>query len=164
MTTVDSAETDANYVRDLPSDATAPSEARRSVAETLTRWELSQYVDEAQLVASELVTNAVRHGAPQVTLALSLTFQTLRMDVGDGSGVEPVSAPCEIDEDAEGGRGMSIVEAVSDDHGVDQVPHDGKRVFALWRLKDEAGRGGPARSGSLNGLVRSASVQLAMRL
>lgn len=136
MTTSDSAATDATYVQELPSDATAPGVARRSVAETLTRWALPQYVDGAQLVASELVTNAVRHGAPPVTMALSHTLQTLRLDVGDGSDLEPLRGSSEIDMDAEGGRGMSIVEAVSDDHGVEQDPHDGKRVFASWRLKD----------------------------
>ncbi len=136
MTTSESAGTDATYEQDLPSDATAPGEARRAVAETLTRWELPEYVDGAQLVASELVTNAIRHGAPPVTMGLSHTSFLLRMDVADGSLIEPSAAPQDVHEDDEGGRGMSIVKAVSDDHGVELVPHDGKRVFASWRLTD----------------------------
>jgi hypothetical protein len=33
--------------------------------------------------------------------------------------------------DAEGGRGLPLIEAVSRDHGVDQIPDDGTRVWAV---------------------------------
>ncbi len=45
-----------------------PAQARRAVAECATRLGLDEVVDDLLLLVSELVTNAVRHGAPPVRL------------------------------------------------------------------------------------------------
>jgi anti-sigma regulatory factor (Ser/Thr protein kinase) len=83
-------------------------------------------VEDAALLTSELVTNAVRHGRPPVQLSIAVTEGRLIVSVLDhGSGLpHVVSAP----PDATGGRGLHIVEAVSDEWGV-SVEGPGKAVW-----------------------------------
>jgi len=77
----------------------------------------------AQLVTSELVTNVVRHSVvasnATVGLALSRDGATLRIAIHDA---DPESGePSEPDEDQESGRGLLVVEGVSDRWGVDRT-------------------------------------------
>ena len=115
---------------DLPDDLTAPSEARVAVRDAARRWRLSGVVEPLELVVSELVGNAVRHGRPPVDMWLRRVGRGVRVDVHDESpecspAVAALSAP-----DAESGRGMFLVDAVSAESGVDQVPDDGKVSWA----------------------------------
>ena len=116
----------------LPDDAGAPGQARRVVREALTEWGLAHLVDDAELVVSELVTNAWRHGLPPVLLELRHSGTALRLDVTDR---RPATARRELvvaSQDDESGRGQGIVTAASDDDGVDVSPTAGKRVYASW--------------------------------
>jgi len=77
----------------------------------------------AQLVTMELVTNVVRHSKvapfPLVGIALSRTGPTLRIAIHDA---DPASGQaCEPDEEQESGRGLLVVEGVSDRWGVDRT-------------------------------------------
>ncbi|MFJ2906224.1 ATP-binding protein [Streptomyces sp. NPDC087212] len=71
--------------------------------------------DDAALVVSELVTNAIVHsGGQRVTVALSLRDGFLRIDVHDGvpnSHALP-RAPCDADEH---GRGLVLVKAIAEE-------------------------------------------------
>jgi anti-sigma regulatory factor (Ser/Thr protein kinase) len=116
---------------DLPNDDTAPSQARRAVRKTFTRWRLSAFLDDALLTVSELVTNAVRHGLPPISLLLRRRAGQVRMDVDDGRP-EPLTAikkPSSLDES---GRGLGIVREVTDNFGSEHIPGDGKSVHASW--------------------------------
>jgi anti-sigma regulatory factor (Ser/Thr protein kinase) len=97
----------------LPFDLTAPSAARRF----LRRHDLGT-VDSVELLVSEVVTNAVRHGAPQVTLVLLPTGDDLEVRVSDGSHDVPVDL--EPDTLEEGGRGLGILKALSQSWGIEQ--------------------------------------------
>ena len=120
---------------DLPADATAPAVARSHARETLRGWSLPGVLEPLVLVVSELVSNAVRHGRPPVGLLLRRVGKGVRVDVHDESSVFPRASDMDdrvlADLDAEGGRGLPIVDAVSVDHGVDQIPDDGKNVWAV---------------------------------
>jgi anti-sigma regulatory factor (Ser/Thr protein kinase) len=72
----------------------APRAARAFVAETLTAWNVqAEKVEAAQLVVSELVTNAVLHAAdsPTISLDLRLTDGAVRVLVSDGGLDEPTA-------------------------------------------------------------------------
>lgn len=88
-------------------------------------------VDDAVLLASELVTNAVRHADGVDRITMVVDHRTLLFVVHDRSVTLP-SAPSERPGE-HGGRGLAIVEALSDEWGAAQE-HDGKRVwFRLTR-------------------------------
>ncbi|MGI8537605.1 MAG: ATP-binding protein, partial [Mycobacteriales bacterium] len=64
----------------LPIDDTAPSCARRRTRELLSQWGLDHLRDTVLVVVSELVTNAVRHGRPPVSM--SFRYDGARLAVG----------------------------------------------------------------------------------
>lgn len=118
----------------LPSDASAAGIARAHTRGLVNRWALLKVVEPLTLVVSELVGNAVRYGRPPFQLLLRRTGRGVRVDVHDEAADQTpdlsLSATAS-DPAAEGGRGLILVKAVSAEIGVDQVPGDGKRVWAV---------------------------------
>jgi anti-sigma regulatory factor (Ser/Thr protein kinase) len=85
-------------------------------------------LDDAALVLSELVGNAVRHAeGDMLQVRLRRTADVLRIAVQDGSTVHP--APRQAAYDDESGRGMLIIEALSQRWGCQPLA-DGKIVWA----------------------------------
>lgn len=114
---------------DLLSAPTSARAGRRAVTEVLTSWGLPPYaVDDAVLVVSELVTNAVLHAREQEFLALEITYRPgcVRVSLADGSAVRPLARLATAGD--EGGRGMPIVDALSDRWGIEDH-HGGKRIW-----------------------------------
>jgi anti-sigma regulatory factor (Ser/Thr protein kinase) len=75
-------------------------------------------LDDALLLVSELVTNAVRHGAPPLTLRIDCEESSgITVRVSDGEPGLPVLGCAH--EQAESGRGMTLVDAISDDWGAE---------------------------------------------
>lgn len=120
---------------ELAQDRRAPGQARRAVREALAGWRLPQLADSVVLAASELVTNAVRHGRPPVSLRLRRRPEQVRLEVHDADPAEPPGAHGEAVPDAESGRGLGIVRALADEVGVDQVADDGKIVRAAFTVR-----------------------------
>ncbi|MEV0592300.1 ATP-binding protein [Nonomuraea cavernae] len=85
--------------------------ARRFVDRTLTGWGCDCITYDAQLVVSELVTNAVRHGGGAIQLRLLSHGPELACVVSDSSPVAPITASPDVH--AEFGRGLRLVEALS---------------------------------------------------
>jgi anti-sigma regulatory factor (Ser/Thr protein kinase) len=117
--------------------------ARLHAVSVLAEWGLRDLADDAALVISELVTNAVAASAalparPPVLLHLTAGERSLRVEVHDSSPLEPVlRAP---DAGAEHGRGLAVVAALSARCGSQRTGRSRKIVWA------ELAR--PARSGS----------------
>ncbi|MEZ0493792.1 SpoIIE family protein phosphatase [Kineococcus sp. TBRC 1896] len=113
----------------LPADIRAVASARGFLRERLTAWSADELLDEAELVLSELVTNALVHtaGDAGLTLRFDGAERRLRIAVGDSSTRSPRER--DAPPDALGGRGLAIVDAVADAWGVD-VTADGKTVWA----------------------------------
>ena len=112
----------------LPASAQAPAAARKLVRELLVGWDLESMVADASVVASELVTNAVRHavGAETYLLELVRTDTGIRICVADPSPLLPIVR--EPDIAAPNGRGMQIINALGAEWGWEPLP-DGKRVW-----------------------------------
>ncbi|MFE0329678.1 SpoIIE family protein phosphatase [Streptomyces sp. NPDC058960] len=102
--------------------------ARRFTRRTLRSWGVPEEADTVLLVVSELVTNALVHTDGQVRLDLTLSNHRLRVAVADSSPRTPVK-PTSIGWEATGGRGILLVEAMSDTWGTLPVS-GGKQVWA----------------------------------
>jgi anti-sigma regulatory factor (Ser/Thr protein kinase) len=121
----------------LPAGPEGPGEARRVVARCAREHGFDG--DDLALVVTELVTNAVRHGAPPVELEIGTGTQTVTVVVADGGPGGPVPRDAGVDD--EGGRGLLLVEGLSADSGVQARP-PGKAVWA--ELPRTAGPPGPS--------------------
>ena len=83
----------------------------------------------AELLTSELVTNAVKYGPPDgsITVRTHAASGVLAVSVSDESHRRPVvrnPAPSEV-----GGRGLQMVESLASDWGVRLHQGDGKSVW-----------------------------------
>jgi anti-sigma regulatory factor (Ser/Thr protein kinase) len=121
---------------------TAPSCARLHAGAVLHEWGLSDLAETAELVVSELVTNAIlasteqrarsHLGLPVVHLRLLADRQGLVLEVWDSSPKAPVAAQAQPDE--ESGRGLMLVEALCLRWGSEVVSGwSGKVVWAELR-------------------------------
>lgn len=119
----------------LPHHPRSIGEARACLREyTRTRQLGDELATTAQLLLSELVTNAYRHARPlpdgriTVRCALSPT-RTLRVDVTDGYAVElPYPRPTFPTDIS--GRGLILVASLADTWGIDLLPDTtGKTVW-----------------------------------
>lgn len=115
----------------------AVSRARRTVHDTLAVWGLDELVDDMVLVASELVTNALQHAAGPIVMVLQQRDETVFVEVADVSPALPVRRPESADN--ESGRGLALVEALSDDWGYRRRGNRrGKWVWCNWSLSPMA--------------------------
>lgn len=85
-------------------------------------------LDTALLVASELVTNAIRYGEGDVALRCWPRLDGLRIEVSDRDPHRP--RPADPGLEAEGGRGLMVVAALAKTWGVLPTQPAGKTVWA----------------------------------
>jgi anti-sigma regulatory factor (Ser/Thr protein kinase) len=130
----------------LATGPAAPAEARRRVRDAIRSWQVPVDLDAALLLTSELVTNAIRHeagqGAQAVMLAIASSRGRLRVDVHDTSWSVPAVA--EVPADAETGRGLLLVETLSDEWGFYRTPAGKAVYFTLAFEPDKADKAGNA--------------------
>ncbi|HWH28797.1 MAG TPA: PAS domain S-box protein [Mycobacteriales bacterium] len=101
-------------------------EARRFVRSLLLEAGHEQWVESAELAVSEVVTNVVLHAHTTFELTVRLAGDHVRVEVVDRNPVLPRQRA--YDDQATTGRGMALVEAITDAHGVTPLP-DGKVVW-----------------------------------
>ena len=124
--------------RVLRGEPASPRSAREFTHATLTGWRLSALTEDAEMVVSELVTNAVRHGladerhAPVLQLVLLKHERRLVVVVTDPGDQVPRLA--ERGDFAETGRGLRIVAALSGSWGWAPLVTGGKAVWASFDL------------------------------
>ncbi|KAB1141775.1 ATP-binding protein [Streptomyces luteolifulvus] len=106
----------------------APSQARRLIRDQLTRWGLDEQADIAELLATELVTNALMHarGPIRLSLSRSLLKGALRCGISDASPLPPRPRHTQYDE--EHGRGLHLVDELATRWGSRHLA-DGKTVW-----------------------------------
>ncbi len=115
-------------VTPLDADTAAIRRARKTVSDQLWAWGLPGLVDDAELITSELVTNALEHGGGVIELRLAAMPDRVRISVVDGN---PQHLPAVATDRGlrVGGRGLSLIEQLASDWGYDVGP-DGKEVWA----------------------------------
>jgi anti-sigma regulatory factor (Ser/Thr protein kinase) len=121
----------------LRRDPAQVSQARRLVRQTLADWGLDRYIDHTALISSELVTNALRHGAGTISVRLSRTGPDLSVEVHDHGAGRPVRRHAGTGD--EGGRGLEVVDWLIGLHGgrrgcTDDVAGPGKTVYVVLHL------------------------------
>ncbi|PZG21754.1 hypothetical protein C1J01_05765 [Nonomuraea aridisoli] len=154
MTRLRSARTSRmRYVWPLGEDARTVRHARTIIRDELSALGLSpDLVDDAVLMVSELVTNALMYGEAPYELGLHVDAREIMCAVVDGSPLLP--EPAEPDTTAEHGRGLRIVARLSDGfhgcHPQRYVTHPhlvGKATWFALPRQGPAGNVVPIRSG-----------------
>jgi anti-sigma regulatory factor (Ser/Thr protein kinase) len=107
--------------------------ARQFLARHLDAWGLPQLTDSAQVIVSELVTNAVRHAHPPYGNLIGTRFERLpsgvRIEVHDCNGSKPERREASAEE--ESGRGLALVDQLTGGQwGVSDRNGPGKLVWA----------------------------------
>lgn len=97
-------------------DRPAPRRARITVRAGLRYWGQPGLIESADLLVTELVTNAFEHGLGDVGLRVYLTDTHLLIEVRDGSPAIPVPGNAALDD--EDGRGLFLVASIADHWGV----------------------------------------------
>jgi serine phosphatase RsbU (regulator of sigma subunit) len=114
----------------LTDDLADVARARGLASSRLAGWDLDELAFTAELVISELVTNAIRYGSGPVQLRL-IREGTLICEVSDGSNTAPHLRRARMFD--EGGRGLFIVAQLAERWGTRQRP-DGKTIWAELAL------------------------------
>ena len=112
----------------LVSDADTVPVARRFVASELYDVLPPDVVADAELVVSELVTNAILHAGTDIVVRLRIEPPTVRIEVEDLSQVTPVRPIASAQSMT--GRGLALVEGLAAELGVDRTP-GGKVVWCV---------------------------------
>jgi anti-sigma regulatory factor (Ser/Thr protein kinase) len=131
--------------QELGGTIAAVGEARGFVTQHLRRWGLESLVSDAELLTSELVTNAVRYAQGNVTVTVAVAEGVAEIGVADGSSNLPEQRPRTWR--AEGGRGLRLVDLVAREWGVATVV-GGKQVWfrldidSSWQHRTDCPCGG----------------------
>ncbi|MEY9877005.1 serine phosphatase RsbU (regulator of sigma subunit)/anti-sigma regulatory factor (Ser/Thr protein kinase) [Streptacidiphilus sp. MAP12-33] len=115
---------------EIDADPACVADARRLAARQLTHWGLDELVFVTELVVSELVTNAIRHGRPPIRLRL-IRDSALTCEVSDSSSTAPHLRRARTME--EGGRGLMLVAQCATRWGT-RHSADGKTIWAEQAL------------------------------
>jgi len=116
---------------DLVQSAMAPSDARTIVRRMCNEMHVEDLTDTAALLTSELVTNAVRHGSGPLHLDIACTRGQFVVSVYDADPELP--KPRRAHTRDLGGRGLTLVQSLSEHWGFRQLPNDGKAVWFTLR-------------------------------
>ncbi|MFJ5546633.1 SpoIIE family protein phosphatase [Streptomyces sp. NPDC093225] len=115
---------------DLPADPARVGEVRAAVTRRLAEWGLEELSFAAELMLSELATNAIRYGNEPIQVRLVLD-RTLICEVSDGSSTAPhLRRSASTDE---GGRGLFLVAQLAQSWGTRYTPQ-GKVIWAECAL------------------------------
>ncbi|GEC05866.1 ATPase [Streptomyces spinoverrucosus] len=116
------------YCLYIPNDLRAVTVSRRTLRLILTMHGLIHRWDVAELVATELVSNAVRHTKGPAALRVCWSAGVLRIGAWDADP-EPPEPPASLESwaDAEQGRGLALVRACADVWGWQPLAREGNR-------------------------------------
>ncbi|MFI7102071.1 ATP-binding protein [Streptomyces sp. NPDC050161] len=105
----------------LPADPRSVTRARRALRRRLPEWGIgAEPAGVAELLVSELVTNAVKAPGPAIPVVgvrCAVAGGRLRLEVQDTSEEQP-SLRRQVEEDEECGRGLMLVDVLADGWGV----------------------------------------------
>ena len=124
----------------FPADELTARSARRLLAATLDRWGADELRDDALLVLSELVTNAVLHAGTSVDVIITLHESDIEVAVVDRHPARSLPPPpASVGTDREGGRGLALMVQLASAWGVEYTDRT-KRVWFRMPLFEGAVR------------------------
>ncbi|MBZ9638538.1 ATP-binding protein [Streptomyces sp. PSKA30] len=117
----------------IPNDLRAVTVSRRTLRLILTMHGLIRLVDVAELLATELVSNAVRHTKGPAALRVRWSAGVLRIGAWDADPAPP-EPPRPLGQlaESEEGRGLALVRACADVWGWQPLARDGSRGKYVW--------------------------------
>jgi anti-sigma regulatory factor (Ser/Thr protein kinase) len=121
------------HPHDSATSADGRNWARRSLPEVLTRPPRRDLYEDMDLVFTELISNAVRHGGGLREAQLANTGEHLRLIAADNDPRGPAVRARRVDRP--NGRGMHLIQAIADRWGINRHHTEiGKRVWADLRF------------------------------
>lgn len=143
---------------ELPASLTSGREARRFLHRTLAGWGATDLLDDAQLLTSELVNNAVVHATSAVLVRLRFDDRCLRVEVTDTGEGALHRQPTSVEDTS--GRGLYLVDALAASWGTSADP-EGKVVwFELEGGGSAAGPSADESSGASSDAARRGQASL----
>ncbi|WP_443074092.1 SpoIIE family protein phosphatase [Streptomyces sp. NBC_01456] len=119
---------------EVPRDPAAVGPVRNACVRQLAEWGLQPLAFGTELILSELITNAIRHGAEPIHVRL-LHTRTLICEVSDGSSTSPhIRQAKDTDEE---GRGLFLVAQFAEQWGTRYSPR-GKTIWAAQAIGSDA--------------------------
>ncbi|MGW0366995.1 ATP-binding protein [Streptomyces sp. NPDC002990] len=122
-------------------DLKAVGEIRRALREVMRHRCRADTADAAELLITELVTNALVHTDQGAEVTVSLAGTRLRAEVRDHAAHRPRPA-AQGEDHRTHGRGLLLVQALADAWGVDTRARDGGKV--VWFELEAADPAAPA--------------------
>ena len=112
--------------------------ARELARQVLPGWGLGEHIGLAELIVSELATNAVRHGDEPIEIVLSYVSGDLWTEVHDRGAGRPIRRQAAADE--EQGRGLELLDGLTELYGgargvADDRDGPGKTVYVAVSVK-----------------------------
>jgi anti-sigma regulatory factor (Ser/Thr protein kinase) len=121
----------------LPHDLSSARLARRHVEQFAAEQHLNGTTHVLTIITSELVSNAVLHGAAPVAMSLCHEFDEITVEVSDGdAAVNAVRSPAPHERSI-GGHGLLIVASLADRWGI-RPARTGKTVWATVQHRAHA--------------------------
>ncbi|ARF59052.1 SpoIIE family protein phosphatase/ATP-binding protein [Streptomyces gilvosporeus] len=126
---------DAAHVADwdVPADPSAVAEVRAAAVRTLVEWDLADAAFTAELILSELVTNAIRYASGPIHVRL-IRDRSLICEVSDHSSTSPHLRQAATTD--EGGRGLFLIAQLAERWGT-RYTGDGKVIWTEQPLVEE---------------------------
>jgi anti-sigma regulatory factor (Ser/Thr protein kinase) len=106
------------------------ADARHFVCGLLVEWGMQALVEDAELLVSEMVTNAVRHGLPPSEVHVCSYGTGVRLEVSDTGPWRPRQR--QTDPLAPGGRGLVLIESLATRWGVMPRTETGLGGKVVW--------------------------------
>lgn len=138
--------------RRFPPRPSSVGQARAMVRDLLTEAGRDDLVETAELLVSEIVTNAIVHAGTPIDVAVSFVDGGLRIEVTDGSPHVP--SPREYGPSAGTGRGLMLLEELGEDWGV--LPDDPGKTVWFHIATEVGGRAAADRASEAPGPGRPA--------
>ena len=127
----------------LPPETASVPLARSFIQDLLVEHDLEYLIDDVQLVASELATNAAQHARTDFTVRLQGVPGSVRLSVSDESSSRPIRSEMPP-AGSGGGRGLNLVSSHSSDWGVTRG-RGTKSVWASFALRSRGPLDAPPR-------------------
>jgi anti-sigma regulatory factor (Ser/Thr protein kinase) len=111
--------------------------ARETTRKALFDWGLGDHSDLSELIVSEFVTNALRHGEGPIRVRVSCDGSQLSIEVHDDGSGRPVRRPVTVKD--ENGHGLELIDGLLSEEGgqrtvLEDAAGPGKTVCAAIRL------------------------------